>query len=201
MLPPMTAPRRLALRIVIALAAVLAIAIAGAAIAGAAFAGAASDSGSTLTLVTPAEPGTRLTVVGTLLDRSGYPVGGAEIHVYHTDASGRYTPKQPMDEPHARLSGRVRTDANGRFELRTVRPGRYIRPVRLGDRERWVPAHVHLDITAAGHAERRLQMVFADDSLLAEPYWKGWVKRLGQPVLHPRPRDRGLVGELTIVLP
>ena len=106
-----------------------------------------------------------------------------------------------MDEPHARLSGHVRTDANGRFELRTVRPGRYVRRVRLGNVDRWIPAHIHMDITATGHRERRLQMVFADDSLLADPYWRSWTKRLGQPVLAVTPRGAALAGELTIILP
>jgi protocatechuate 3,4-dioxygenase beta subunit len=88
-----------------------------------------------------------------------------------------------MDEPHARLSAQLRSDAQGRFELRTIRPGGYRQTVKLGGRERHIPAHLHLDIRAPGLPERRLQAVFADDPLLKDPYWADWVRRLGQPVL------------------
>jgi protocatechuate 3,4-dioxygenase beta subunit len=143
--------------------------------------------GSFLTLAAPGEPGERLSISGTVVDHSGRPVAGAGLHVYQTDASGRYTPERPMDEPHARLSGRIRTDEGGRFELRTIRPGGYAEPVRLGDRKRKIPAHIHIDVTAAGHAERRVQVVFADDPRLADPYWRNWVQRLRQPVVEVDP--------------
>lgn len=71
------------------------------------------------------EPGTRLEIVGTVRGPDGRPVAGADLHVYQTDAQGRYTPECAMDEPHARLSGRVRTDEEGRFRLLTIRPGGY----------------------------------------------------------------------------
>jgi protocatechuate 3,4-dioxygenase beta subunit len=157
--------------------------------------------GNALALTTSREPGTPIAITGTLVDKSGFPVGGAEIHVYHADARGWYTPRNAMDEPNARLSGRLRTDANGRFELRTIRPGHYPRPVKLDGIERRIPAHIHMDITAEGHAVRRLQMVFADDSLLAEPYWKDWVAKLDQPVLQPHAAGKALTGTVTITLP
>jgi protocatechuate 3,4-dioxygenase beta subunit len=101
------------------------------------------------------------------------------------------TQRGARDEAHARLAGTVRSDAGGRFELRTIRPGGYRKPVHLGDRELKIPAHIHLDLAAPGRPERRLQAVFADDPLLADPYWKEWVGRLGQPVLEVR-LDGGL---------
>lgn len=128
-------------------------------------------------LVAPAgEPGDRLTVTGTLIDGAGHPIANAELHVYQTDASGRYTPLKPMDEPHARLGGRLRTGAEGRFELRTIRPGGYAKAVLLKGVERHIPAHIHIDVRADGHAARHYQMVFADDPLLRDPYWSNWVK-------------------------
>lgn len=138
---------------------------------------------SVLDLAGRDEPGTRLVITGLVRDGSGRPVAGAEIHVYQTDAAGRYTKEKPMDEPHARLAGWVHTDAQGRFELRTLRPGGYPWTVHLGDRDRKIPAHIHLDISARGYRPRRFQAVFADDPRLADPYWQDWVKRLHQPVL------------------
>ena len=159
-----------------------------------------APAASRLDLAGPAEPGVRLTVTGVLRDGRGRFVSGAELHVYQTDAGGRYTPEKPMDEPHARLSGRLRTGPEGQFEIRTIRPGGYPKALRLGDRDRHIPAHIHLDVTAAGHPERRLQLVFADDPLLADPYWKDWVQRLGQPVLTVRPGEGGVVGKLLLTL-
>lgn len=156
--------------------------------------------GSSLQVTAPGEPGTPLTVTGVVQGKDGRPIAGAEIHVYQTDATGKYTPNKPMDEPHARLAGRLRTDAAGRFELRTIRPGGYPQAVLLRGRKRHIPAHIHLDITAHGHAEQRLQLVFADDPLLAEPYWKDWVKRRGQPVLEAHAGEHGLTGTVTVIL-
>jgi len=155
---------------------------------------------SSLNVAPADEPGARLIVSGTVVDSASRPVPGAEIHVYQTDATGAYTRERAMDERHARLSGWLKTDAHGRFELRTIRPGRYPRPLRLGDRERRIPAHIHMDVTAAGMRERRLQAVFADDPLLADPYWRDWVERLRQPVLEPQAGGDGVRATLAITL-
>jgi len=40
-----------------------------------------------------------------------------------------------------------------------------------------------MDVSAAGHPVRRAQVVFEDDPLLQEPYWRDWVKSLKQPVI------------------
>jgi protocatechuate 3,4-dioxygenase beta subunit len=152
--------------------------------------------GSVLELAGRDEPGTRLVVAGLVRDGSGRPVAGAEIHVYQTDAAGRYTKDRPMDEPHARLSGWVHTDAQGRFELRTLRPGGYPGTVHLGDRDRKIPAHIHLDVSARGYRSQRLQAVFADDPRLADPHWQDWVKRLRQPVVEVH----GAAATVTITL-
>jgi protocatechuate 3,4-dioxygenase beta subunit len=156
---------------------------------------------ATLVVAPAGEPGTRLVVDGTLRAKDGSPVAGAGLRIYQTDATGSYTPERPMDEPHARLSGQVRTDARGRFRLITIRPGGYPKALRLGDRDRKIPAHIHIDITATGHEVRRLQMVFADDPLLEDAYWSAWVRRLGQPVLATRAAAEELQGELAITLP
>ncbi len=155
---------------------------------------------STLELAGPEEPGTRLTVSGVVRDRRGQPIPGATLHVYQTDVTGRYTKARPMDEPHARLNGRVAADTAGRFEIHTIRPGGYPMTVRAGGRDRHIPAHIHLDVRAPGRPERRLQLVFADDSLLRDPYWADWVRRLRQPVLTVRPAGKGVAGTLILTL-
>ena len=162
--------------------------------------GAASPRSSSLTLVTDAEPGQRLTIHGRVVDETGRPVAGAQLHVYQTDASGRYTPAKAMDESHARLAGSLQTDERGEFELHTIRPGGYPKAVRIGDRDRKIPAHIHVDVAAQGFVARKVQVVFADDPLLSEPYWKDWAKRQGHPVVTVAPAKDGQRAELSLSL-
>ena len=162
--------------------------------------GEAPPSSSSITLVGDSEPGQRLTIHGRVAGEGGKPVAGARLHIYQTDTSGRYTPDKPMDEPHARLAGLLRTDQDGRFELHTIRPGGYPKAVRLGDRDRKIPAHIHIDITADGYAPRKVQVVFSDDPLLSDPYWQDWVRTQGHPVVTVSRSKGGQAAELVLSL-
>src|SRR3954452_733663 len=179
---------------------VLPLAILAAVLAGTIASGAAPPPGSSLTLVNGSEPGQRLTIHRRVRGESGKPVAGARLHVYQTDASGRYTPDKPMDEPHARLAGWIRTDQDGRFELHTIRPGGYPKAVRLGDRDRKIPAHIHMDIAAVGYAPRKVQVVFSEDPLLSDPYWQDWVRAQGHPVVTVSRSTGGQAAELVLSL-
>ena len=109
-----------------------------------------------LVIAGPHEPGTRLIVTGRILTRDGArAVPRTRIGLYHTDASGNYGvhPVRRSFPPNrdARLSGWLVTDAAGRFEIRTIRPGRY-----PGG---GTPAHIHFIVGGQGNYELR----FADD--------------------------------------
>ncbi len=109
--------------------------------------------------------------------------------MFHADARGWYTPTKVMDEPHARLAGRVSTDAEGRFEIRTIRPGPY--PVTDETPEdRRIPQHVHFEISAEGFAFRRFQLVFADDPRMT-PYWHEWARDGRNPVVPVETHEDG----------
>jgi protocatechuate 3,4-dioxygenase beta subunit len=155
---------------------------------------------SVLNLAPAQEPGVPLHIFGVVQDRDGDGVAGAALHIYQTDAEGRYTLEKPMDEPHARLSGRLTTDERGRFEIRTIRPGGYPHSIQAGGRDRHIPAHIHIDVTAAGHPERRVQVVFADDPPLRDPYWQDWVKRLEQPVATLEPEADGFAAHIALTV-
>ncbi len=155
---------------------------------------------SRLTVAKEAEPGERLVLEVEVVDDDGKPVAGARAHVYQTDVTGQYTRERAMDEPHARLAGWVTCDRAGRFELRTIRPGGYPRALRLGDRDRHIPAHIHVDVTAPGHAERKSQIVFADDPQLADPYWQKWVRNLDEPVVALTREGSSWRGRVTLTL-
>lgn len=129
----------------------------------------AQASPSVGVLVSEKEPGVRMIVSGQVFDPSGTkPVPGVKLYAYHTDATGVYN-KPGIREP--RLKTTVVTDAAGRFELRTIRPGSY-----PGGGN---PAHIHFEASGAGYDKQWPdEMQFADDpeitpKMLAESKAKG----------------------------
>jgi protocatechuate 3,4-dioxygenase beta subunit len=103
-----------------------------------------SAAASRTTIVTPKEPGEPLVVTGRVVDRDGRPVKQAVVYFYQTSARGWYSDRAAHvaahegDRKHARLFGYLKTDAKGRFELHTVRPGGY------PDSD--LPAHIHVEV-------------------------------------------------------
>lgn len=70
------------------------------------------------------EPGTRLSMSGTIYGPDGEPAPGVKMFLYHTDAEGYYS--RPFSDPRrSRLRGTVWTDARGRYAFDTVKPGHY----------------------------------------------------------------------------
>lgn len=133
-------------------------------------------------MATDKEPGTRLIVSGQVFDPSGTkPVPGVKVYAYHTDATGVYN-KPDAREP--RLKATIVTDAEGRFELRTIRPGSY--PGGGG------PAHIHFELSGAGYGKQWPdEMQFADDPavsprMLAESKAKGKFASIVQPTRDAR---------------
>ncbi len=116
--------------------------------------------------VAPArEPGERLAVSGVVYAADGRtPVPGASVYVYQTDARGFYKagPQDVRDEPMGdrapRLYALLRTDAQGRYSYRTIRPGSYP--------DSRVPQHIHYQVTAEGRGVRVFEIVFDDDGLV-----------------------------------
>jgi protocatechuate 3,4-dioxygenase beta subunit len=143
---------------------------------------AAPPDSSRLVIAGPDEPGTRLVVSGRVLQRDGRtPAAHARVGVYHTDASGEYG-EHPTRRSYgfardARLSGWLVTDARGRFEVHTIRPGHY-----PGGR---TPQHVHFIVGGVNQ-----ELCFADDRLL-----RGEAGRRQEGASrHVRPVTRGADG-------
>jgi protocatechuate 3,4-dioxygenase beta subunit len=113
-----------------------------------------ANAPSRITITQPNEPGTPLQVSGTVYESDRKtPIAGAEIYVYHTDASGAYA--RPGSQINPRLSGCLKTDAKGGYEVRTIEPGHY-----PGG---GVPMHIHVKVWAAGHREYTGEIRFAGD--------------------------------------
>ncbi len=84
---------------------------------------------------------------------------GVIVFAYHTDRTGVYNRPGVRDW---RLKGWAKTDEQGRFEFRAIRPGSYpgLRPP---------PAHIHVTIDGPGLPRRWTEEIeFADDPLLAD---------------------------------
>ena len=104
------------------------------------------------------EPGAPFVIHGRVFRADGVaPAPDVIVFAYHTDAAGHYD--VPSAPPHSwRLRGWVKTDANGRFEFTTIRPGPYP--------NRKTAAHVHFSIEAPGAPRQHSGLTFEGDPLL-----------------------------------
>ena len=118
------------------------------------------------------EKGIPTVVSGRVLTLDGGPIAGARLDVWQADSSGRYDSQYAeTDELH--LRGQFRTDEDGRFLIRTVRPVYYAIPtdgpvgrmLTATNRHPWRPAHIHFVVSADGY-EPVTTHVFDD----ADPY-------------------------------
>lgn len=120
------------------------------------------DAPSEATLVEADEPGRALVLEGTVLGSEGEPLEGASVFLYQTGADGVYGPEGNSDP---RIRGYLRTDGEGRFRVRTIKPGSY-----PGTR---VAPHIHVHVRppgsdVAGGEETVKEIVFEGDALVSD---------------------------------
>ncbi|MEM7048286.1 MAG: intradiol ring-cleavage dioxygenase [Acidobacteriota bacterium] len=118
-----------------------------------------------LTIPSQGEPGSPLVLTGRVLAADGEtPAAGVLLYFHHTNGEGVYPPPPGSTgwrRRHGTLRGWLRTDAEGRYELRTLRPGPYP--------DARIPAHIHLHIREAdGSSYRGRDFHFTDDPFLSE---------------------------------
>lgn len=111
---------------------------------------------SRITIATASEPGEQLIVSGVIYGADGVtPAAGVNLEIHHTDAEGWYH-KASRNRERARLHATLQTDAQGRFEFRTIKPGKYP--------EGRNPAHIHFRAWGSGFGEQfPTELYFAGD--------------------------------------
>nr|WP_293839792.1 hypothetical protein [uncultured Arsenicibacter sp.] len=132
-----------------------------------------------LTIAPDTVRGQRIRLTGTVFLSDGVtPAAGVLLYAYHTNAAGRY-PKHGSEDKrsyawwHGYLRGWLRTDAKGRYEISTIKPGMY--PTRDA------PAHIHAIVKAPmQHSAYWISdFVFQGDPQLTDSYWYKLEQREG----------------------
>ncbi|HYF70632.1 MAG TPA: intradiol ring-cleavage dioxygenase [Ohtaekwangia sp.] len=149
------------------------------------------------TKISPAgEKGEPLMITGTIFKHDGKtPAPGVILYLYHTDATGKYTPStdQAFGKRHGHLRGWVKTNANGKYQFTTIRPGAYPNGS--------TPQHIHATIKEPGIAPYWIDdYLFTDDPFVTEEIKTNQRKRGGSGLIKLT-RSNGLwTGNRDIVL-
>jgi len=104
-------------------------------------------------------PGEPVLVRGQVRSAAGDPLPDAVLDVWQAAPNGRYDVQDP-EQPAGNLRGRFRAGDGGRYEFRALRPADYPVPddgpvgrlLAATGRHPWRAAHIHVIVTAPGHA-------------------------------------------------
>ena len=132
------------------------------------------------TIAAASEPGERMEMSGRLYRADGRtPAAEVILYVYHTDATGHYTPapgSAGLTRRHGHLRGWMRTGASGEYKFTTIRPAPY--PSRDN------PAHIHPILKEPDKNEYYIdEYVFDDDPLLTPERRAGLENRGGSGII------------------
>ena len=111
------------------------------------------------------EGGEMALVQGRVFGGDGQPIKDAILNVWETAPNGLYEQQDP-DQPEYNLRGQFRTDAEGRYAFRALRPMPYPIPfdgpagdlLRMMDRHPYRPAHFHFRVRAPGYKDLATQV-------------------------------------------
>lgn len=113
------------------------------------------DSGSNLI---QGNAGEAVLIQGRVTDTGGHPLADATIDFWQNADNGMYW-QMDDSQPQDNLRCQLKVQADGRFELATIRPRPYLVPtdgpvgelLRISHRDAWRPAHFHIIVEAPGH--------------------------------------------------
>ncbi len=144
------------------------------------------------------EPGEALILDGRVFDSDGRtPVSDVVIYMHQTNAGGLYangSAESEWSKRHGRLRGWARTDQQGRYRFRTIKPAPYP--------DRTMPAHIHLTVAEPGRRPYYLDdVVFADEFKVDRDYRAGQELRGGSGIVKlTRTPDGALAARRDIIL-
>ena len=128
--------------------------------------------------------GERVAIEGRVLDGDGAPVSDAMVEIWQANAAGRYDHPEDLQQedrqtrpldPNFHGFGRTATDPDGRFRLRTIKPGRV---PGIGGAPQ--APHINVSIFARGLLKR----------LVTRIYFPGEPLNEADPLLSALPADR-----------
>ena len=133
-----------------------------------------------------------LVIHGTVTDVNGKPLAGAVVECWHANSKGFYSHFDPTGaQDDFNLRGAVKTDANGKYEFRTLMPVGYGCPPhgstqqllnglgRHGNR----PAHVHFFVSADNARKLTTQFNIEGDPLIWDDFAYATREELIPPVV------------------
>lgn len=162
------------------------------------FVGMPSDISPTDTSAGWTEAGQKLLVKGVVYENDGRtPAANVVLYYWHTDSGGYYSPSEGMDATarrHGHIRGWVKTGADGKYAIRTVRPSPYP--------HRDTPAHIHVSIKEPRIANEYYidELVFDDDDLLTAARRRQLENRGGSGILRPFTSGDLQIAEHDIIL-
>jgi len=137
-------------------------------------------------------PGPALFANCRITDSDGRPIEGVQVDVWHASPVGLYENQDP-NQADMNLRGRFRTDTEGRFWFRSVKPAGYPVPthgpsgelLRAQRRHPYRPAHLHFLGYKPGYQTMITQVFVDDDPYLESDVVFGVTRDLiGQYVRH-----------------
>ena len=136
---------------------------------------------------------------GRVFDVNGRPLSGVLLEIWQANKWGRYQDKRDKSDLPVDINfqgfGVARTDKNGRYIFKTIRPGGY----SFGGIER--TPHIHFRINAVGVNEFISQMYFAGELKNKRDYFLNNILQKERVVVAFRPMANGSkVGIFNIVL-
>lgn len=114
-----------------------------------------------------------LIIRGQVRSMSGEPIPDASVEVWQTDSNGMYD-IQDSSQPEDNLRGCYRTNDEGNFLIRSIRPTSYPIPtdgpvgelLRATNRHPYRPAHVHAIVSAPGYQPLTTHLFDSEDPYL-----------------------------------
>lgn len=138
-------------------------------------------------IASPGEPGVPMTVRGIIYRADGKtPAPDVVLYVYHTDNAGLYSkgPGQKAGVVHGHLRGWMKTDSQGRYQFRSIRPGGYP--------NRKAPEHIHPLIKENGKSLYYIdEYLFDDDPRLTQEERERQEKRGGSGIIRLTKNEKG----------